>query len=132
MMIHIKKREIVALDIPGAKEKQVLFPVLGKKGKIVSLLINHCTENCLENQELTQAVLRLYHNYISLLDESQRDRLTGLLNRETFINEINKIISNPSKETSEELYPQSRRRVFNEEVYIKSRCYDLCWRSYTG
>jgi two-component system cell cycle response regulator len=116
----IKKQEIVILDLPAAKDKkdkQVIFPILDKEGKIVSLLINHCTENNLEQQRLTEGILRLYHNYLSLLEESQRDPLTGLLNRETFINEITKIISSPSKETSEELYPQSRRRKYSEKFY---------------
>ena len=113
----IQKKEIIQLEISGGKELQVIFPILDSKGEILSILIEHCQENTPEQQQLTEAILRIYQNYASLLDESQRDRLTGLLNRETFISEINKIIKNPNKETSEELYPQSRRRIYSEEVY---------------
>jgi diguanylate cyclase (GGDEF)-like protein len=95
----------------------MVFPVLDKKGEIVNLLICYCFDNSIDNNILTEAVLQLFHNYLSLLEESQRDRLTGLLNRETFLDSINKIIANPSKETSEEIYPQSRRRIFSQEVY---------------
>jgi len=113
----IQAKEIVQLDILRSQDLQVIYPVLDSNDEILSILIIHCRENSPEQQQLTERILRLYQNYASLLDESQRDRLTGLLNRETFISEINKIIKNPDKETSEELYPQSRRRIFNEEIY---------------
>jgi two-component system, cell cycle response regulator len=113
----INKRDIVVLDQPGSKNQQVIFPVLNEKGEIVSLLISLCDENNLEYRRLIRGILRLYQNYLSLLEESQRDRLTGLLNRETFINEINKLISSPGQEPSEILYPHSRRRVYHKKVY---------------
>lgn len=113
----IKKREVIVLDLPAVKDKQVIFPVLDKKGVIVNLLINYCTENSNVHERLIGGILQLYYNFMSLLQESQHDRLTGLLNRETFIDAINKIITSGSKETSEELYPQSRRRIYSEDVY---------------
>lgn len=113
----IKRREMVVLELPAAKEMQVIFPVLDNEGEVVSLLINHCTENKLQHQRLTEGVIRLYYNYLSLLEDSQRDRLTRLLNRETFINEINKIISMRRKKTSEKLYPKSTRRKVREKDY---------------
>lgn len=38
-------------------------------------------------------LLTIYQNYISLLNDNERDNLTGLLNRKTFDNRINKILS---------------------------------------
>lgn len=113
----LNKREVVVLELPGVKEKQVIFPVLDKEGNMVGLLINHCTEMKQEHRWLTQGVLRLYHNYLSLLEDSQKDRLTGLLNRETFINAINKIIKEHGKKKSEKSYPRSTRRKYPDEDY---------------
>lgn len=39
------------------------------------------------------SLLSITHNFRSLLDESQKDKLTGLLNRQTFEANINKISS---------------------------------------
>jgi len=83
----------------------------------VDLRINHCTEMKPAHRRLTVGVLRLYHNYLSLLEDSRRDRLTGLLNRETFINAIHKIIVEHRKKTGEKSYPRSTRRAYPEEDY---------------
>lgn len=117
----LEKREVVVLDTPDGKEKQegkqVIFPILDKKGRVVSILINHCTEMTPEHRRLTEGVLQLYHNYLSLLEDSQRDRLTGLLNRETFIHAINKIIAKHRKKKRKRTYPYSTRRDYPDENY---------------
>lgn len=49
-----------------------------------------------ENPGLTQAIshlLDIYQNYYGLLNDNERDTLTGLLNRKTFDQKINKIMS---------------------------------------
>ncbi|MCP5107344.1 MAG: GGDEF domain-containing protein [bacterium] len=112
----IRNREIVILKQPD-NEMQVIFPILDKKEEVVSLVINHCSKNSSENQRLTEGVLRLYHNYLSLLEDSQRDRLTGLLNRETFINALNKVIEKHRKRKDEKAYPHSTRQEYKEKDY---------------
>jgi diguanylate cyclase (GGDEF)-like protein len=49
-----------------------------------------------ENPLLSQSICRLldvYQNYIHLINENERDTLTGLLNRKTFDSRINKVLS---------------------------------------
>lgn len=58
-----------------------------------------------ENPGLTQAIshlLDIYQNYYGLLNDNERDTLTGLLNRKTFDHKINKIMST--------LHNQSKRQ----------------------
>jgi len=48
------------------------------------------------NADLTQAIINLldiYQNYNGLLNDNERDTLTGLLNRKTFDQKINKVLS---------------------------------------
>jgi len=47
-------------------------------------------------RHLISAFLKVYSNYLSVLDESETDTLTGLLNRRTFDNNIEKIIAEHS------------------------------------
>lgn len=56
-----------------------------------------------------EGFLKIYQNYITLLHDNQRDRLTGLLNRKTFDDRIMKIID--FKKTREKiLEPENTRR----------------------
>ncbi len=113
----MEKQKIVTLQQPGTGEVLTIFPIKDTEDNVVSLLINYGTGKDVENQRLIEGVLRLYHNYLSLLDDSQRDRLTGLLNRQTFINEINKIISLRKEKENKKPYSKSTRRKYPEEDY---------------
>jgi hypothetical protein len=44
-------------------------------------------------QRMVSSVLRIYHNFQGLLDYSERDTLTGLLNRKTFDESFLKVLS---------------------------------------
>lgn len=113
----LEKREVVVLETKGEKKTQVIFPVVDNKGGVSGLLISHGTRTNPEFLRLTEGIIQLYHNYLSLLEDSQRDRLTGLLNRETFIGEINKIISERREKTKDRIFPHSTRRKYSEEEY---------------
>jgi diguanylate cyclase (GGDEF)-like protein len=43
--------------------------------------------------QLIEGILRVFHNYYLLLEDSQKDKLTGLLNRRTFEERINKLLT---------------------------------------
>ena len=43
--------------------------------------------------DLLANYFKVYHNYVSLLDDSERDTLTGLLNRHTFERNLDHILS---------------------------------------
>ena len=61
-------------------------------------------------EHLQEGLLRIYQNYCVLLHESQRDQLTGLLNRKTFDESINKICKLELTEKTMEGGPERRRR----------------------
>jgi diguanylate cyclase (GGDEF)-like protein len=53
--------------------------------KVVSCIeIAHCEPFSKQTLEVIQGIMDVYRNYHSLLDYSERDALTGLLNRKTF------------------------------------------------
>jgi len=62
---------------------------------------------------LISAFLKVYGNYLTILDESETDTLTGLLNRRTFNNNIDKIIAGDpgtaDRLTAPSLRPSTRR-----------------------
>jgi len=107
----LEKRAPVALETPADRPGvQTLFPVIDHAGKPVGILTVNGGEIDARSLRLIEGVLRLYLNYSSLLEDSQRDRLTGLLNRDTFIGNVNEIIAEQRKRKNVESFPHPSRR----------------------
>lgn len=73
-------------------KKLTLFPLLcSKQSPIAVIKVEETIEAT--HQDLTLKVLSIYHNFLSLMHDNERDTLTGLLNRKTFDSKINIITS---------------------------------------
>lgn len=69
----------------------VVYPILAVN-KIEGMLTFELSHSLTEEEMLIiSSLLSITHNFRSLLDESQKDKLTGLLNRQTFEENIKKI-----------------------------------------
>ncbi len=68
-----------------------IYPIHGKKSVVGFLVIDNPVE-ITRDHELVAILLTFYHNYVSLLNDNQRDHLTGLLNRKSFDNKVMKMI----------------------------------------
>lgn len=68
------------------------FPLLDTAPWKLGLVMTFCGSNFVRKQHLIAAVLQVYRNFCSIIDESQRDQLTGLLNRRTFDDNIHRVI----------------------------------------
>lgn len=79
-----------------------------------------------KTQKLVLGFLKIYENFLSLLDENQRDTLTGLLNRQTFDDQIAKIITNPIKRSAYvHLYEGTSRRIPDESFTYWLAIFDI-------
>lgn len=78
-----------------------VYPIVGQHG-VVGLLEMISDAHSDMDKHLILALLKVYSNYLTLLDESETDTLTGLLNRRTFDNNIEKIISEYSASDDEQ------------------------------
>ncbi|MCW5637012.1 MAG: GGDEF domain-containing protein [Rubrivivax sp.] len=63
---------------------QLIFPVVTEHDAAGVLEIETAVPMSEEQRRTVQGILRIYRNFQSLLDYSERDTLTGLLNRKTF------------------------------------------------
>lgn len=71
--------------------KVFYFPIL-INNELHSILQIKSLINVLESSELINGFIRIYQNYQVILTENERDKLTGLLNRKTFENKLNRLI----------------------------------------
>lgn len=92
-----------------------VYPITGPHG-VVGLLEMTSDAHSDMDRHLILALLKVYSNYLALLDESETDTLTGLLNRRTFDNNIEKIISEYSEPEQENPSAENpARRAENAE-----------------
>ncbi len=72
------------MAVPGTGARRHVYPITSEREPVGLLEIESKTDLS-ESQDLVVAgLLRIYRNHLSLLDYSEHDTLTGLLNRRTF------------------------------------------------
>lgn len=69
-----------------------IHPVIGVKCVTGFVVVENAEEPSSRDQELITILLGFYRNYVSLLQDNQRDHLTGLLNRKSFDDHMMKVI----------------------------------------
>lgn len=86
-------QQIVVAPVGDASPGLLRFihPILGLKS-VTGFLVIETTENVERDQELATILLGFFRNYVLLLNDNQRDHLTGLLNRKSFDDKIMKMI----------------------------------------
>lgn len=86
------------VDAASAPRLRFIHPVTGARGAragvngVVGFIVMDAAEQVPRDQELITVLLGFYRNYAALLQENQRDHLTGLLNRKSFDGHMMKII----------------------------------------
>ncbi len=70
-----------------------LFPIATDRDVIGVIEVLAAKRLGTSAQRMVSSVLRIYHNFQGLLDYSERDTLTGLLNRKTFDESFLKVLS---------------------------------------
>ena len=72
------------------------FPIWINDKVSTCLSISNTVPYSSEARKVIEGIVRVYHNYQSLLDYSERDSLTGLLNRKTFDENFSRMVSSAS------------------------------------
>ncbi|MBS0346704.1 MAG: GGDEF domain-containing protein [Proteobacteria bacterium] len=93
MAACVGQRHIVLRHLADTGQYLHCFPVLAEH-RVLGVLEVVCSAHLSEeNLGTAEGFLGLYRNYMSLLDYSERDTLTGLLNRKTFDENLGKILN---------------------------------------
>jgi diguanylate cyclase (GGDEF)-like protein len=103
----METRTVVAEpDKEGRGTMRFIHPVQNMKG-VTGFLVIKAAEHIERDQELASILLGFFRNYVSLLNDNQRDHLTGLLNRKCFDDKIMKMIlslSNVNKRNTDKVH----------------------------
>ena len=100
-----QKLVVRPVETDGARLLRFVHPITNAKG-VTGFLVIDAAEHIERDQELATILLGFFRNYVSLLNDNQRDHLTGLLNRKCFDDKIMKMIlslSNANKRDSDKV-----------------------------
>lgn len=93
----------------------IIYPAFDSQDTIFAILVHTVKQQpSSDEQRLVFGILRVYANYLKSIDRTQRDKLTGLFNRETLDDEINKILVMCSNDLGDAASPAGdplRRRL---------------------
>ena len=68
-----------------------------------------------------EGIVHIYCNYLALFNESERDKLTGLLNRKTFDHKLDKLLEKQRKQ--QEKYLESNQYAENRHAFTRSHAW---------
>ncbi|MBD8526265.1 GGDEF domain-containing protein [Pseudomarimonas arenosa] len=90
-----------------------VYPVVELRGFTTYLEVVDRFGDAKEDARLIDGFLRFYENYCGLLDYSQRDQLTGLMNRKTFDESVFKLFSSGDRFQLDAASPRAKddRRI---------------------
>ena len=111
----IARHESAADVADEAGEHTLWLPIwIGDKAD-TCLEIVHPTPYTSETIHVIGAVVSVYRNFQNLLDYSERDSLTGLLNRKTFDDQLSKMLAASTDQDSVTLPGEPERRHHQDE-----------------
>jgi diguanylate cyclase (GGDEF)-like protein len=112
----IEKEDVLSFDSDEHNHRGTIFPVFNKNGETTAVLVQFAKAIRFDDQRIVFGLLRIYSNYLNLLHENVRDKLTGLLNRETLNKEILNILMDKSH-TKKKIESRGFRRASDDIQY---------------
>lgn len=79
------------------------YPVVDENNRVFAILQSASRARKSKEEALIVGILKVYGNYVSLLDRAQKDKLTGLFNRETLDQNITAVLREPNKPLKQEV-----------------------------
>lgn len=81
-----------SIEIVHAHNCHYIYPLFNGKDDVVGFIELYGAPMGDNDRRLLEGVLKIYRNYVRILDESEKDTLTGLLNRRTFDQDIHLLL----------------------------------------
>lgn len=89
----------------------LMHPLNSAKNRPLAVIAIESENASMEMQQVTLMLLQIYKNFMALINDNERDTLTGLLNRKTFETRINHVINRNTE-------AQDRVRESDQHYYL--------------
>jgi diguanylate cyclase (GGDEF)-like protein len=107
-----------SVEVDHHHNRHYIYPLFNGKDEVIGFIELFGEAMGDSDRRLLEGVLKIYRNYIRILDESERDTLTGLLNRRTFDKNIHQLLqeSNSDNDTPDDSdIRKPKRRVHGSD-----------------
>lgn len=108
----LEKQAMVIIETGGTSK--LIYPIMLDE-HVVGILSVLCAKGRDCNPRLIAGLLRIHQNLLSIINESEHDKLTGLLNRKTFDDKISKILLDNANREADEIKPSVEHRSEQKE-----------------
>ncbi len=118
----IKNKQTITLkpDNDKISEPFILYPALNSSDNVYIVLVLASPGHSPRRAHLIHSLHKIYCSYIELLDKSQRDKLTNLLNRETLHDEITNILINVAEQKARDLLKDQEQQKYDSRNYTEN------------
>jgi len=114
----IKTKTVEVFPCEDKINWHIVYPEFDANKKIFAILLYTCKNPNITTQQTLNGIFRVYANYLRLLDKSERDKLTGLYNRETLDNQIIKVLVNGTEESQTPTQEEERRASDQKYTFL--------------
>lgn len=93
LMKVIESKNIEQVKDANNKLTHLIYPSLDQHNEVFAILVHVCGDGFeFEVTRFVFSLLKVYSNYLALIDDNQHDKLTQLLNRDTMDREVTRIL----------------------------------------
>jgi len=93
-----RSRSTSPIKTKDKKNNHYCFPIFNEAQTVQAVLISTTLASTSLDETLIIGILKVYSNYLNLLNDTQRDKLTGLYNRETLNDQIHSALASGAEE----------------------------------
>jgi diguanylate cyclase (GGDEF)-like protein len=108
--------DVEATEDGDKKGWHVIYPTFQANNELFLVLVHSTNQLTPELYKLIHGILKVYTNYVGLIEKSQTDTLTGLYNRETLEERITKILVQGDDDLYKSEKLESDKRKGNENL----------------
>ena len=112
----IKQHKNCIEEITPAGDRVLWLPVWHNDKVNTCIEVTNPTPYNSSTQHVMESILCIYRNYQSILDYSERDSLTGLLNRKTFDEKFSKMLTTALPASTPQNQPERRNARVEQEI----------------
>lgn len=99
----------------------ICYPIFNEEKPLaaLSLIIDRLND---DQNKMLEGLIKVYSNYLAILNESERDKLTGLLNRRTFDTKFERLLQTQQQRQQQIIEEQNkndqRTRITNHHAHL--------------
>lgn len=107
-----------SFDEQSGKQGVTVFPLQGAKGVLGYFVVEREKDVTDDERMMIGGLLKIYNNFLSVLNDSRRDGLTGLLNRRMFDQQFQRILTDMIDDNSDMPSSNRKRIAIDDTVWL--------------